>query len=146
MSPLLWVGMIVFYIFIKKSPPKGTNLDIFSPPTVDASGGSTVVTSNGTVIQGATINIARAKSISSSLWEELNDVFTSEPTIIKILKGLNASDFILVYDQFGLKDRSFLGAEGGYFGSQNNLIEWINFEVTDEKNKTVLQKQFPTIF
>ncbi|MNX80395.1 hypothetical protein D3C86_1120550 [compost metagenome] len=80
------------------------------------------------------------------MWGEFDDMFTDEKVIMDCLKGLNLKDFMLVYDAFGRKDRSIFGAEGGAWGSQNDLIEWINFEIDDKENRAKLSKQFPTLF
>lgn len=141
LSPILWVGLGLLYLFNRNSKVKGTDLSIF-----DQNVNNSAVTTSGAVIKGVSITSARAKSIAISLWDELNNVFTDDAEILFLLKGLNEKDFQLVYDKFGRKDRSFLGAEGGYFGSQNDLIEWINIEVTDKEKRDELNKQFPNIF
>lgn len=139
LSPIIWIVLGAFYIFNRK--PKGTNLSIF-----DRNENGTATTTSGSIITGVTITSAKAKSLSVAIWDELNNVFTSESAILNLLKGLNEKDFMLVFDQFGLKDRSLLGAEGGYFGSQSDLITWINTEIDDASNKARLNKQFPNIF
>lgn len=145
-SPLLWAFLGVFY-FLSNRKPKGTNLSVFDDNKVESNGSESVQTSSGVIVNGATINIAKAKSKAVELVELFDAFFSSESDILNVLKGLNKSDFILIYDQFGTTHvRSLFGNEAFGSSGSDDLIYWLRKEVTSDKYKEQLRDLFPTIF
>lgn len=146
-SPIIWIFLGVLYFMNKSKTPEATNLDVFDAPKVDASGSSTVITTSGQKIKDATINTAQAKSKAIQLVELFDAFFSSEADIVGVFNGLNYSDFILIYDQFGTSHvRSFFGNEGLGSSGTDDLIYWLRKEVTSTRNLNKLNKLFPTIF
>jgi hypothetical protein len=152
-SPLMWVLLGVFYFIFKKKDDPSTDLGIFTDTVstdIDPKTGqpkpTKTVTSSGTVITGATINVAKAKAIALTLMEQFDAFFSSEADIMKTLNGLNYADFILVYDQFGNSHTRSLFGNEALSSNGDDLIYWITKEVTSDSNKAKLHKQFPTVF
>lgn len=144
-SPLIWVVLGVFYLFTNKKP-KGTNLSIFEENKTESDGSESAQTSGGSIVNGATINISKAKSKAIELVELFDAFFSSEADIVAVFKNLNKADFILIYDQFGTSHvRSLFGNESLSSSGTDDLIYWLKKEVTTPKYKNLLSKQFPTI-
>lgn len=96
---------------------------------------------------------SKAESVSSILYNEMSSLFTSESKIIAELSKLTEADYILVFNAFGLKKYLNYGLTGGsggidvpFFGTEMNLTEWINKEVTQTSNREKLSSLFPNLF
>lgn len=148
--PILLIFVVAFLLIGKSKRGKtgvdGVDVSIFDPPK-SVNGVSTVTTSGGTVVTGTTINVAKAKVLAEQLFGIFDAWFTYDSDVLNVLKPLNEKDFKLVFDQFGLHKRDYISPTGSAFlGSDLDLIEWIDKEVTTPASRTKLHKQFPNIF
>lgn len=135
-SPLLWIGVILYFLFSKKSLDGGFNSTGggFVTPVIKPN----IQNPDGSWVIQPTITTAKARSLAYQLHEEFSEFIPDNSDILTLLKGLNEADYVMVYNAYGEKSIRFT--------SSHDLTYWLVEILDNTADLNKLKKQFPNIF
>src|SRR5690606_37292328 len=105
---LLYALPVVLLLFLFRGGSKKAKLDDFF------TGGSEQINKeSGNTYQTPTITQTKAKSLAEALHLEMGGFVSSEKKLIDMLRPLNESDYIMVFDAFGIRGYDTIFNSGG---------------------------------
>jgi len=115
----------------------------------DANSGQTHYDGQGNTVVYASISKQKARQIAYALIGEFKNYFADENKILALLKGLNITDYHLVYQEFGTQTVSEVTNSilDTVFGTvEEDLTQMLTREIQNSSNKQKLKSWFPSVF
>ena len=92
---------------------------------------------------GSSLSKDEAQAIASSIYEEVNSMFTNEGNIVDVVVPLSLSDYFKVKAEFGIHSYDATLDEFNFWGKDRNLTEILNLTLSDnDKEKIKAQNPF----